>query len=83
MAVRLRGKTYYICFVWKRNRMDTATLATSEGEAKRIEKAVKTAFDIYRFDHLDPAALEVAVSIFKNKGWKVPPNSRPLSPKRS
>ncbi len=83
MAVRLRGKTYYICFVWKRNRMDTATLATSEGEARRIEKAVKTAFDIYRFDHLDPAALEVAVSIFKNKGWKVPPNSRPLSQKRS
>src|SRR5208283_1298654 len=72
MAVRLRGKTYYVCFVWKSNRMDTATLATSESEAKRIEKAVKTAFDIYRFDHLDPAALEVAVSIFKNKGWKVP-----------
>ena len=74
MAVRLRGKTYYVCFVWKGHRMDTATLATSEGEAKMIEKAVKTAFDIYRFDHLDPAALEVAVSIFKNKGWKVPPD---------
>ena len=80
MAVRLRGKTYYVCFVWKRNRMDTATLATSEGEAKRIEKAVKTAFDIYRFDHLDPAALEVAVSIFKNKGWKVPPELQTPEP---
>lgn len=80
MAVRLRGKTYYVCFVWKRHRMDTATLATSEGEAKRIEKAVKTAFDIYRFDHLDPAALEVAVSIFKNKGWKVPPELQTPEP---
>ena len=80
MAVRLRGKTYYVCFVWKKHRMDTSTLATSEGEAKRIEKAVKTAFDIYRFDHLDPAALEVAVSIFKNKGWKVPPELQTPEP---
>ncbi len=80
MAVRLRGKTYYVCFVWKGHRMDTATLAISEGDAKKIEKAVKTAFGIYRFDHLDPEAREVAVNIFKNKGWKIPPELQTPEP---
>lgn len=52
--------------------MDTVTSATSMTEAKRIEKAVRTAFKIYRFDHLDPSSLEVVVRVFKNKGWKLP-----------
>ena len=49
------------------------TSATSQAEAKRIEKAVKNAFKINRFDHLDPAALEVVTKIFENKGWALPP----------
>lgn len=73
MAVRVKGSKYYVTFRWKKNRMDTATTATSMTEAKRIEKAVKNAFNIYSFDHLDPASLEVVVKIFENKGWALPP----------
>ena len=72
MAVRVKGDRYYVAFRWKKHRMDTVTSATSMTEAKRIEKAVRTAFRIYRFDHLDPASLEVVVKIFRNKGWKTP-----------
>jgi integrase len=72
MAVRVKGSKFYVSFRWKNHRMDTVTSATSQSEAKRIEKAVRTAFQINRFDHLDPASLEVVVKIFKNKGWKMP-----------
>ena len=47
MAIRIKGSNYYVAFRWKGHRMDTATPATSITEARRIEKAVKTAFDIY------------------------------------
>jgi len=49
-------------------------------EAKRIEKAVKTAFKINRFDHLDPMSLEVVMRIFQNKGWKLPAELGALDP---
>jgi integrase len=68
----MKGSKYYVSFRWKNQRMDTVTSATSMTEAKRIERAVRTAFRIYRFDHLDPASLEVVMRIFTNKGWKVP-----------
>ena len=73
MAVRTKSNGYYVTFRWKGHRMDTATNASNQTEAKRIEKAVRTGFKIYRFDHLDPASLEVVMRIFKNKGWKLPP----------
>jgi integrase len=73
MAIRVKGTKYYVSFRWKQHRMDTVTSATSMAEAKRIEKAVKNAFKIYRFDHLDPASLEVVMKVFENKGWALPP----------
>jgi integrase len=73
MAVRTKGSKYYIAFRWKGNRMDTSCPATNKKDAERIEKAVRNAFFIYRFDHLDPASLEVVMRIFGNKGWKLPP----------
>lgn len=72
MAVSKRGEKYYIAFRWKKHRMDTVTPATSKAEAERIERDVKTAFKIDRFDHLNPKSLEVALQIFRNKGWKAP-----------
>jgi integrase len=72
MSVRMKGSKYYIAFRWKQHRMDTSSSATSVAEAKKIEKAVKTAFKIHRFDHLDPMSLEVVMRIFLNKGWKIP-----------
>jgi hypothetical protein len=74
MAIRVKGDKYYVSFRWKKHRMDTVTSAISSTEAKRIEKAVKNAFKINRFDHLDPASLEVVVKIFENKGWSMPPD---------
>ena len=59
-------------FNWKGNRLQTVTAAGNEAEAKRIERSVKTAFNIYRFDHLEPKALEVTMKIFETKGWKLP-----------
>jgi hypothetical protein len=34
-----------------------------------MEKAVRNAFAINRFDHFEPAAWEVVMKIFPNKGW--------------
>ena len=82
MSVRIRGKCYYVSFRWKKNRMDCATSATNLKEANRIETAVRTAFNIYRFDHLDSASLEVALKLFKNKEWKLPPDLQNPEPER-
>lgn len=72
MGVRMKGSKFYIAFRWKHHRMDTATSATSKAEAQKVEKAVKNAFRINRFDHLEPASLEVVMKIFQNKGWALP-----------
>jgi integrase len=82
MAIRLKGTKYYVSFRWKQHRMDTVTSATNMVEAKRIEKAVKNAFSIYRFDHLDPASLEVVMKVFENKGWALPPELSVVQPQR-
>ena len=72
MGVRKIGGRFYVYFNWKGNRLQTVTSAVNEAEAKKIERAVKTAFNIYRFDHLEPKALEVTMKIFETKGWKLP-----------
>jgi integrase len=72
MGVRKIGGRFYVYFNWKGNRLQTVTAAVNEAEAKRIERSVKTAFNIYRFDHLEPKALEVTMKIFETKGWKLP-----------
>lgn len=82
MAVRMKGNRYYVTFRWKGHRMDTVTSATSMAEAKRIEKAVKNAFKIQRFDHLEPCALEVIVRVYQNKGWKIPPDMEDGDPEQ-
>lgn len=64
---------YYVSFKWKGNRIRTVTPASNVTEAKRIEKAVKTAFKISSFGHLDPASSEVVVRTYENKGWALPP----------
>ncbi len=72
MGVRKIGGRFYVFFNWKGNRLQTVTAALNEAEAKRIERSVKTAFNIYRFNHLEPKALEVTMKIFETKGWKLP-----------
>jgi integrase len=67
------GEKYYVSFKWKGNRFRTVTPASNTTEAKRIEKAVKTAVKISSFGHLDPASLEVVVRTYENKGWALPP----------
>jgi len=54
---------------------------TSRAEALKIEKSVKTAFKIYRFDHLEPTAMDVVLGICKSKGWILPPELQVPDPK--
>ena len=82
MSVRMKGSKFYIAFRWKHHRMDTATSATSKAEAQKVEKAVKNAFRINRFDHLDPVSLEVVMKIFQNKCWELPNDLDFLEPKK-
>jgi integrase len=67
------GDKYYVSFKWKGNRIRTVTPATNATEAKKIEKAVKTAFTIGSFGHLDPDCLDVVLRTYENKGWALPP----------
>jgi len=73
MAVREIGGSYYVYFTWKKHRIETVTSAKTVAEAKRIEKDVKSALRVYRFDNLDQPALEFVVKTFENKGWALPP----------
>jgi integrase len=82
MGVRKIGGRFYVFFNWKGNRLQTVTAAVNEAEAKRIERSVKTAFNIYRFDHLEPKALEVTLKIFETKGWKLPEDLATPEPER-
>ena len=81
MGVLKIGDKHYVSFKWKGNRIRTVTPASNATEAKRIEKAVKTAFKISSFGHLDPAALEVVVRTYENKGWALPPDLARSQPK--
>jgi integrase len=72
MAVRERGKGHQIEFEWKGHRMYGACPVRNKVEARKIEKSLKTAFKIYRFDHLEPVAMAVVIRMFENKGWDLP-----------
>lgn len=74
MAVRQKGKRFYVYFKWNGALLETATSAQNEATAKRIDKAVRTALRINRFDHLRPEEQEFVVRTFQNKGWKLPPD---------
>lgn len=74
MAVRQKGKRFYVYFKWNGALLETATSAQNEAAAKRIDKAVRTALRINRFDHLRPEEQEFVVRTFQNKGWKLPPD---------
>ncbi len=80
MAVRQKGSRFYVYFKWKGIPVETVTSAKTEPEAKRIDKAVRTAFRISRFDHLKPEELEVVVRTFENRGWKLPAEIRTAEP---
>jgi integrase len=73
MGIMKIGEKYYVSFKWKGNRIRTVTPATNATDAKRIEKAVKTAFKIGSYGHLDPEAQEVVVRTYDNNGWALPP----------
>jgi integrase len=72
MAVRQIAGRFYVYFNWKGNRLQTVTTAKNEAEARKLEKAVKTAFNIQRFDHLDPEAKEWVMRTYEAKEWKLP-----------
>jgi integrase len=73
MGLMKIGDKYYVSFKWKGHRIRTVTPATNSTDAKKIEKAVKTAFTIGSFGHLDPDCLDVVLRTYENKGWALPP----------
>jgi len=73
MGLTKIGEKYYVSFKWKGHRIRTVTPATNSTDAKRIEKAVKTAFKIGTFGHLEPECLDVVIRTYENKGWALPP----------
>ncbi len=73
MGVMKIGDRHYVSFKWQGHRIRTVTPARNETEAKKIERAVKTAFKIGSFGHLDPDSLEVVMRTYQNKGWVLPP----------
>ncbi|MFC1833750.1 tyrosine-type recombinase/integrase [Thermodesulfobacteriota bacterium] len=74
MGIMKIGEKFYVSFKWKGNRIRTVTPATNATDAKKIEKAVKTAFKIGSYGHLDSEAQEVVVRTYDNKGWALPPD---------
>ncbi|MGO9566016.1 MAG: tyrosine-type recombinase/integrase [Desulfomonilaceae bacterium] len=74
MAVRQKGERFYVYFKWHGTLIETATSAQNEAEARKMDKAVRTAFKIGRFDHLKPDEQEWAVRTFQNRGLKLPPD---------
>ena len=74
MAVRQKGKRFYVYCKWNGTLLETATSAQNEANARRIDRAVRTALRINRFDHLKPDEQEWVVRTFQNHGWKLPPD---------
>jgi integrase len=72
MGIMKIGEKFYVSFKWKGNRIRTVTPARNETEAKKIERAVKTAFKIGAFGHLSPTEQEVVVRTYENNGWVMP-----------
>lgn len=62
------SEKFYVSFRWKGNRIRTVTPARNETEAKKIGRAMKTAFTIGIVGHLSPTEQEVVVRTYENNG---------------
>ncbi|MGO9568461.1 MAG: tyrosine-type recombinase/integrase [Desulfomonilaceae bacterium] len=79
MAIKEVNGRFVIYFEWKKERLETVSEARNLAEAKRIEKDVKSAFRIFRFDSLDEAGKAWVIRTHENKGWPLPEElARPL-----
>jgi hypothetical protein len=79
VAIRNENGRFVIYFQWKKERLETVSEAKNLAEAKKIEKDVKSAFRVYRFDSLDDAAKAWVIRTHENKGWALPSElARPL-----
>jgi integrase len=79
VAIKNENGRFVIYFQWKKERLETVSEARNLAEAKRIEKDVKSAFRVYRFDSLDEAAKAWVIRTHENKGWPLPSElARPL-----
>jgi len=79
VAIKEVNGRFVIYFEWKKERLETVSEARNLAEAKRIEKDVKSAFRVYRFDSLDEAGKAWVIRTHENKGWPLPEElARPL-----
>jgi integrase len=79
MAIKNENGRFVIYFQWKKERLETVSESRTLAEAKRLEKDVKSAFRVYRFDGLDELGKAWVIRTHENKGWSLPQElARPL-----
>lgn len=72
MAVKRRGRKWYIRFHMGKEDIAVATSAQLKAEAQGIEKSVFRAVRLESFEGLTPEEREVCLRLFKNRGWNLP-----------
>src|SRR5208283_1162413 len=74
MAVKKRGKKWYIRFHFDNADIAVATQARNKSEAQRIEQAVLTAIRTGHYSGLDEYSKSVCIRLFQNRNWTIPKN---------
>jgi integrase len=72
MAVKKRGKKWYIRFHFDNADIAVATEARNKSEAQRIEQAVLTAIRSGLYGGLDDYSKSVCARLFQNRNWAIP-----------
>lgn len=74
MAVKKRGKIWHFKIRIFGKEVGVSTQAKLKSEAERTEMAILTACRSGDYRALDPVSREVCIRMFRNQGWKLPPD---------
>jgi len=74
MAVKKRGKIWHFKIRIFGKQIGVSTPAKLKSEAERTEMAILTACRSGDYRALDPVSREVCIRMFRNQGWKLPPD---------
>ncbi|MGO9567129.1 MAG: tyrosine-type recombinase/integrase [Desulfomonilaceae bacterium] len=72
MAVKKRGKKWYVRFHFDNADIAVATRARNKSEAQRIEQAVLTAIRTGLYTGLDEYSKSLCTRLFQNRNWAIP-----------
>jgi integrase len=76
MGVRLRYGKWYIRFEFKGHKIEMDAGTSLKSEAQRISLAIQAALKSGSYCNLDPPSREVAIRLFKSRGWHIPESLR-------